>query len=673
MNDHVRDRVLGSLQGAVIGTELGLRHENRLSATLPLSAVSPNLAWTEAPPTHPNRTWATSLTALLSSVVEAYARRGGRIMPEDWGEVLKSSEAVTASKAFWLLDVFCAIELLREGMSARLTGQHTTPMGSVAAAGVVVGLYHAGDPDAAYVDGMEIASVVQRRPATDWAALLASAVSAAVCPDATVQSVVGAVLEVGQRRAPDVAAALQERLEAARQQTDDAFVSHYVAGLTAYEWFGSDPVGNALVLLERLGDRPAETLTVAAQAIHAPVHGLAVGALAGALHGQAAWPGDWLEPARPLTEPLEALLPVIETKLRSERVVVRELQEVLQPGDDGSPLLQDKVYGCILAGAIGNAMGSPAEGMLYPEVTASYGGPITTVLQPERLESEDDNQMAMLLVNTYRRLGGRQVTARDFGQTWMESMDRGGFWLCCRNVYDEIKAGLDPRIAGHWNLVTGSTVMCMEPVGIFHTADPVNAYIDGTMISYMEQRGLDVLAAAILSASVAEALRATATVDSVLEAALAAAPRTPLITFDRRSPDNAHDYLALCIEVAGKYDDVLAAFPELYEKCLLYHHIDPLELLGLSYAMFRIADGDVRQAAIGGASIGRDADTICGRAAMLSGALNGARAVPSEWIAMVSDATLQGMQRAAADLVALLGESKLPAMQHRQSLLTQSA
>lgn len=668
MNDLLRDRVLGCLQGAVIGTELGLRHENRLDAARPLSGWSAELDWTAAPPTHPHRTWTTSLTALLGSVVEAYTRRGGRIMPEDWGEVLCASEAVIASKAFWLLDVFGAIELLRTGMSARLTGQHTTPMGSVAAAGVVVGLYHAGDPDAAYVDGIEIASVVQRRPATDWAALLASAISAAVCPGATAPAIVEAVLEVAQRRAPDVAGALPDRLAAARAQTEDAFLGHYLAGITAQEWFGADPLGSALVLLERLDDRPAAMLAVAAQAPHATVHGLAAGALAGARHGQAAWPDDWTGPAQPLVEPLTALLPVIAAKLRSEQVVVRELQAVLQPGDDSLPLLQDKVYGCILAGAIGNAMGSPAEGMLYTEVTSTYGGPITTVLQPERLETEDDNQMAMLLVNTYRRLGGRQVTARDFGQTWMESMDRSGFWLCCRSVYDQIKAGLDPRIAGHWNLVTGSTVMCMEPVGVYHTADPVNAYIDGTMISYMEQRGLDVLAAAILSASVAEALRATATVDSVLEAALAAAPRTPLTTFDRRHPDNAHDYLALCLEVAGKYDDVLAAFPELYDRCLLYHHIDPLELLGLSYAMFRIARGDVRQAAIGGASIGRDADTICGRAAMLAGALNGARAVPSEWVAMVSDATLQSMQRAAADLVALLATTKLPALQRRQEL-----
>jgi len=72
--------------------------------------------------------------------------------------------------------------------------------------------------------------------------------------------------------------------------------------------------------------------------------------------------------------------------------------------------------------------------------------------------------------------------------------------------------------------------------------------------------------------------------------------------------------------------------------------IDPLELWGLALAMFKIADGDVRQAAIGGTNIGRDSDTIAGRAAMLSGTLRGASAVPAEWVKMFSRASLKRIQ-----------------------------
>ena len=45
-----------------------------------------------------------------------------------------------------------------------------------------------------------------------------------------------------------------------------------------------------------------------------------------------------------------------------------------------------------------------------------------TVLEPKRLESEDDNQMAMLLVETYLERDGQPVMARHFGRTWRERL-----------------------------------------------------------------------------------------------------------------------------------------------------------------------------------------------------------------------------------------------------------
>jgi ADP-ribosylglycohydrolase len=63
--------------------------------------------------------------------------------------------------------------------------------------------------------------------------------------------------------------------------------------------------------------------------------------------------------------------------------------------------------------------------------------------------------------------------------------------------------------------------------------------------------------------------------------------------------------------------------------------------------MFKIADGDVRQAAIGGTNIGRDSDTIAGRAAMLAGALRGAGSVPEEWRRLFTEESLARIERNA--------------------------
>jgi hypothetical protein len=184
----------------------------------------------------------------------------------------------------------------------------------------------------------------------------------------------------------------------------------------------------------------------------------------------------------------------------------------------------------------------------------------------------------------------------------------------------------------------------------------------------MYQRGTDNLAATMLAATVAEAFRPNATVDSVLQAAIVAAGDKPLHTFDARPYKTAADYLSFVLEVADEYDDVMAARPELYERCLFYHMIDPLELWALSLAMFKISKGDVRQAAIGGTNIGRDSDTIAGRGAMLSGALNGAAGVPRDWMALFKPAVLARIKDNAVRLAELAGVKRLARIQKRLAL-----
>ena len=121
---------------------------------------------------------------------------------------------------------------------------------------------------------------------------------------------------------------------------------------------------------------------------------------------------------------------------------------------DGLTLLEDKIYGNILAGAIGNAMGSPVESLYYWEIDEKYPGGITTILDPRRLEREDDNQMAMLLTETYLAREGQPVMARHFGETWRERLNRDHFFpLCMGRAYDLIRAGLGP--AHHRPLVGG--------------------------------------------------------------------------------------------------------------------------------------------------------------------------------------------------------------------------
>ncbi|MHB9027070.1 MAG: ADP-ribosylglycohydrolase family protein, partial [Armatimonadota bacterium] len=511
--------------------------------------------------------------------------------------------------------------------------------------------------------------------------LCAAAIAAALAPGATGAGVADAVLKIAHRNNPDLFYLINPFVRQAQgfaAAPEEDFVSWWLTeARRPYNkegrWVEYTPPLFVLPLLDRYAAEPRKLLPLALSAPQgsAGVTVIIALAIAGALHGAEVFPAEWRRWGAETAARWQPLQEVVESRLRKEQEIMSTTERLAAPDAEGHSRLFSKIYGCILAGAIGNAMGSPVEGQHYLKIDRKHPGGITTVLEPSRLESEDDNQMAMLLVETYLERDGLPVLARHFGHTWYERLNRDHFFpFCMGHAYDLIRQGWDPRITGHWIQVTGSTVMCMEPVGAYHLADPEWAQIDATAISYMYQRGLDVTAAAILAAATAEALSPDATVDGICNAALQAAPREPFRTFDQRAFASPHAYLTACLEIADRYDDVLAVRKELYEKCLLYHMIDPLELLGFSLAMFKIARGDVRQAAIGGTNIGRDSDTISGRAAMLSGTLHGVEAVPADWVALFKPAALDRIATNARRWADLIAGPKLARLRTRQAMLT---
>ena len=677
------ERVRGCLTGAVLGAKIAFAHylhpeKSAVSRPEDILTLALDPQYTE--PHLPHSQYMHHLLPLLQFGVNVYLTKRGRVTPEDFAALFKDDPGI-ATQA-WCFDLLHSTqEVLKEGMHPRLSGFGAAQCGLIGAAMPAVGIYHAGDPDYAYLDGVELASVTQNRLGADWAALCAAAIAAALTVDATEERVVSATLAVAGEYAPDLLPLLQSLCATARQMAQESpealarwWTDNAGVGREAAEggWVEYHPIRFVLPLLPLCGQ---DVRLLLAHVITPPpaswyesraVSALIAGAILGALHGPDVFPQEWRAIAEAEVAPLLPIIGVAQERRKREREIVTVIDRLAEPDATGVSALEDRIYGCLLASSIGNAMGSVVEGKLYPEIDAKFPGGVLTVLQPSRLEKEDDNQMAMLLVDTYLERAGRPVVARHFGKTWEKRLDRKHFFsLCMGHAYDLICQGWDPRITGHWKIVTGSTVMCMEPVGIFHLADPEFAYIDGTTISYMYQRGLDVTAAAVLAATVAQALRPDASVNSVLQAALDATPRTKQISFDQRSYETPYDYICSCLEVAEKYDDVLAVRAELYEKCLLYSHVDPLELWGLALAMFKVANGDVRLSAIGGTNIGRDSDTIAGRAAMLAGALRGSQNVPADWLALFAPAILEHIRTKARQFAALLTGPKREHLRQR--------
>jgi len=298
--------------------------------------------------------------------------------------------------------------------------------------------------------------------------------------------------------------------------------------------------------------------------------------------------------------------------------------------------LFSKVLGCLAIGAIGDNLGRPVEGWHYKQIQERYG----------RLEDPwaglgggdrgfdvgtDDTALGQVLCHCYIDKG-RPILVEDYAEYWLREMNPLKFFFCLRNTYELLKMGYSPRLTGVLNIVTGSGLMAINPVGIFNAGDPERAYVDGVNLASIVQRDLDIFIPGIIAAAIAEAFRPGATCDSVIDAAISVAPSKSLITFDERDPDNLKDTLIQAVEVASRYDDVFSAREGLYEKCLQYAAIDPQEVVALTFGIFKASHGDTRMAVLGGANTGRDADTLASLNGQMCGALNGVDSAPQEWL-----------------------------------------
>ncbi len=303
-------------------------------------------------------------------------------------------------------------------------------------------------------------------------------------------------------------------------------------------------------------------------------------------------------------------------------------------------MLYNKVFGCLAGGAIGDQLGRPAEGWHYRDIEEKKGRLTDPWEASERTGGgdrsfeigTDDTALGQILCHTYIEKGGR-ITIEDYARQWLQEFEPTRFFFCMRNTYELLKMGYSPRITGALNIVTGSGLMAINPVGIYNACNPEAAYADALEIASMFQRDLDMFIPGVIAAAIAAAFQPDATVDSVLEVAIRAAPGQPIITFDERRFSNLRDTLVRAVEIGREHSDVYAVREALYEEMLQYAAIDPQEVFALTFGVFAASRGDTQQAMLGGANIGRDADTISSLNGQLCGALNGVESIPRAWVA----------------------------------------
>lgn len=309
--------------------------------------------------------------------------------------------------------------------------------------------------------------------------------------------------------------------------------------------------------------------------------------------------------------------------------------------------LYTHVLGCLYGGEIGDAMGAPAENMTYQEIAASFGE-ITDFSG----YGTDDSAMKHILCDAIQR-GKGYPTADTWAEEWLAQEDlflkRHLFWIPVMNGFWKIRGqGAAPREAGHGNMASSSSAMCISPMGIINAGNPRQAALETYDVASPIHHNYCRDAACSMAAAVAAALHPEATVPFILAAATAYLPP--------RSARMMRSAIETTLALAEEVGDYPTFRQRYYDERLLpgIAMPDSRETVPVALALFALAGGDPEQTIVHGANFGRDADTIASMAGALAGAYRGVDALPSHWVARVqaeSPRAHEDVARELADIV----------------------
>ncbi|MFT4040772.1 MAG: ADP-ribosylglycohydrolase family protein [Thermomicrobiales bacterium] len=348
-----------------------------------------------------------------------------------------------------------------------------------------------------------------------------------------------------------------------------------------------------------------------------------------------------------------------------------------------SPLYH-KVRGCLYGGAIGDALGAPAEWRFPPEIWARYGE-ILEFVEPWDGPSDigkgdgrftDDTHMIMLLGQIYTE-EQRHLDPFIFAERIVPLIADEPRWLAERGVemplvdrlfYPEKwllmrlrLANADPRLGGVGNMVNCGAAMYAAPVGIVNAGDPGAAYREAIDIFTAHQWSYGLEAAGVIAACVAAALAPGATVDDIIETAMGYAK------------EGTREAIGAVIYEARRHEDWRAAIVPLREAIQPFDgsaedgvrdrgngtddwqpsRRKSIEELPVALGMLVVAKGDFLEAVRGAANYGRDNDSIASMAGSLAGALHGDSVLPAGWPEQVNRANRVDLDPLAASLTAL--------------------
>ncbi len=288
--------------------------------------------------------------------------------------------------------------------------------------------------------------------------------------------------------------------------------------------------------------------------------------------------------------------------------------------------LFERVYGCLLGGLIGDAMGAPVENWHYEDIEKKYG-----VLREFSGDGTDDSAIKLILCEALIKNGGH-ITCDELAESFLNNAKYYDlFFIPVRNMYHKLKSGTSrPTEAGRGNMPSSSSAMAISPMGLVNAGNPRQAARETYDVASLVHSGETSFccdAACAMAAAVAQAIIPGSTVDDVIDASTR--------YLHKKSASLMIDKINSVMQLAkdsGDYETFRKGF---YEDCLYDIICNSLETVPAALAIFYLSDGDPVQCIINSVNFGRDTDTIASMAGALAGAFAGVSKLDPSWVQQI--------------------------------------
>ncbi len=281
----------------------------------------------------------------------------------------------------------------------------------------------------------------------------------------------------------------------------------------------------------------------------------------------------------------------------------------------------DKAFGALIGLAIGDSFGDASR---TTENHLNYG--ISMDFRDEVSWSTDDTEFALLTAKALIDAKG-ELTAEHVIKMWRNhvitqgALNRGG--ASEREAAANIKRHILPPDSGKYNShhMSDGAAMRVTPIGIVCAGDPARAahlaQIDAQISHWRDGIwGAQAVAVAVSVAMV------SGDANDIMAEVLKVVPEDSWFYFS----------LMKAMQIVDRSDSIESAWMPLHTELWTEYKAAVPEAVSQALAVFKATAGDFRKGIIYGGNFGRDADTIAAIIGGISGAMNGASAIPKPWI-----------------------------------------